>query len=294
MTATSMVGIVGLGQMGGAIATRLLSVGYEVYGYDLEPQRVATLQLKGLKSAGSAEEVAKRCKTVLLLLPTPAAVTDLSAEDSPFHRQLGPGHAVVDMGTTGFDATQVAARSVDATGARFLDCALGKTDAEAVRGELRLLVGAADDHNLSEDLQGVFQALGTSVFFCGGVGLGQAAKVISNMLANAITIADAEALALGKRCGLDRDVLISVLMATGASNGQLEGVLKRKVLAGDITPGFRISLALKDQRLALSLAQSVASESSLAETVEQRLSQAVEAAAGELDISAMAREVGGT
>lgn len=288
------IGIVGLGQMGGAIANRLLSVGYEVHGYDIERERVASLELQGLRPAESVEEIAERCAIILLLLPTPTAVVELLAKNSPFYQVLGADHAVVDMGTTGFDATIAAARSVDRTGACFLDCALGKTDAEALRGELRLLVGARNEQDLSQELRGVFRALGTSVFFCGGVGLGQAAKVISNMVANAITVADSEALALGKRCGLNRDVLISVLMATGAANGQLEGVLKRKVLAGDVAPGFRISLALKDQRLAVNLAHSLSTEVSLAEGVERRLGQAVAAGAGDLDISAMVREVGGT
>ena len=81
------IGVIGVGLLGSAIAARLTAAGYGVLGYDLLPERRL--------GAGSAQEVAGKCRTIMLCLPTSDVASEVIAA-----LQLAPATAIVDC-TTG-------------------------------------------------------------------------------------------------------------------------------------------------------------------------------------------------
>ena len=68
------VGIVGLGLLGSAVASRLVAGGHAVVGYDVVPERVRALEALGGRGAGGVAEVAAAAEGVCVLLPSLASV----------------------------------------------------------------------------------------------------------------------------------------------------------------------------------------------------------------------------
>ncbi len=93
------------------------------------------------------------------------------------------------------------------------------------------------------------------VIHCGPAGSALKTKIINNYLASVSVVANAEALALARAAGLDRDFLRTLWKRTVAGRGALETVYPGKAFAGDFTPGFSARLARKDLELAQQMGQ---------------------------------------
>ena len=97
---TKPVGFIGLGMMGGPMASRLADAGYALTVCDVRRESVAALTAKGARAAASPAEVASAAETVLLSLPTPAVVREVALGKDG----LAAGSkvkTVIDLSTTG-------------------------------------------------------------------------------------------------------------------------------------------------------------------------------------------------
>src|SRR5690606_973486 len=90
---------------------------------------------------------------------------------------------------------------------------------------------------------------------CGETGTGVTLKVVNNLLALTIFLADAEALSIAASAGLDQDITMEVLGQTGAANAALTGLVGKQLLPRQFDGAFRTALAHKDARIALELAE---------------------------------------
>src|SRR5580765_4268427 len=112
---SEMIGVIGLGLLGRAIAQRLLKLGYSLVGYDVDPERRALASSDGVAIAADSPEVVAQCDRVILSLPTSEVVESVVDEISS---QLRPGQFLIDTTTGEPDAIaalaeKLAARSVD-------------------------------------------------------------------------------------------------------------------------------------------------------------------------------------
>src|SRR5574337_1190334 len=64
------IGIIGVGLLGSAVASRLLKGGFEVKGYDTRSEQVKALQAQGLKAAENIAEAAAEADAVFTILPS--------------------------------------------------------------------------------------------------------------------------------------------------------------------------------------------------------------------------------
>jgi 3-hydroxyisobutyrate dehydrogenase-like beta-hydroxyacid dehydrogenase len=94
------LGFIGLGNIGGVMARRLVKAGHALVVHDLDTKAVASLTAMGAIAASSARDVADRCDAVLLSLPTPAAV-EAVALGADGLVQGSMAKIVVDLSTTG-------------------------------------------------------------------------------------------------------------------------------------------------------------------------------------------------
>ena len=118
----------------------------------------------------------------------------------------------------------------------------------ADRGESLFMLGI--DEKLLSVIEPVLYCMGTTVYHCGPAGSGTRTKLINNMMVLCYCQINSEALVLAKSLGLDLQKTFDVLVNTTASNGQLKEKWPKKVLAGDLSPGFDIALGYKDISLA--------------------------------------------
>ncbi|MBL8671971.1 MAG: NAD-binding protein, partial [Alphaproteobacteria bacterium] len=163
------------------------------------------------------------------------------------------GLLVVDMSTLDPAATDRMARALAERGIGFADAPVGRLVSHAERGESLFMVGAS--HNDFGRLKPLLEAMGTTIHHCGPPGAGMRTKLVNNFIAIAVCQIDAEAFALAQAFGLDLRTTLDVVNGTTATNGHLKTNWPAKVLAGDITPGFRVALAHKDLSLAIEAAR---------------------------------------
>ncbi len=247
MAESQKIGVAGLGNMGSALARRLLASGFSLSVFNRTPGREAPLVVRGAVSTASAAELAGKVDILLTCVPDGPDVEQLILGKGGVLAGARPGLLVVECSTIDPLVSRAVGEEVRAAGCRFADAAVGGLPKNIDAGQGVFMVGA-----LEPDLpivRPVLQAMG-QVVHCGPPSYGVAMKLVNNLLSQTIQAADAEALVLGAKFGLDLQVMLKVLTASAADNAVLRGRLPEQVMSGKYDAGFTARLALKDQRLA--------------------------------------------
>ena len=282
---TPRVGFIGLGKMGGPMASNLQRKGFPLLVCDLNTAAVRTLEETGARPAFDCVEIAAASDVVITMLPDSASVEQVLLGGSGVIARLQPGSLVMDMSTIDPLLTD---RLVAATAARqcaFVDAPVGRLASHAERGESLFMVGATDDGFAR--VKPLLEAMGTTIHHCGGPGAGIRTKLVNNYLAIVSCGFNAEALALSQRFGLSLEKTLEVIHGTTATNGQLKIAWANKVLKGDVEPGFTIDLAHKDLNLIVEAAAAAGVPVPIAETARRSFAAAREDGFGSRDFSAM-------
>jgi 3-hydroxyisobutyrate dehydrogenase len=238
------VGMIGLGNMGGRMARRLVDAGITVVGSDPVAGRA---EAAGAEPAAVAE-VAERSDVVLMSLPDSHVVEPVVRALLPV---LAPGSTVVDMSTAAPASTVTLHAEAAASGVRYLDAGISGGAAAAEKGALTIMVGG-DEAALGE-LDWVLEPIAAQVHHMGASGAGHTAKLLNNFL-NAVSLAaSAEVMVAGRRAGLDLRQLLEVI---NHSSGVNFATLNRfpRIVEGDYLEGGLTSrLMTKDVGLYLDL-----------------------------------------
>ena len=280
------IGFIGLGNMGRPMAANLHRKGFHVLAYDVNPNATALLEQTGAYVAPSNAAVAAESDVVFTMLPTTAIVEEVALGSGGVLANLRAGGVLVDMSTIDPLATDRIAAAAAAKGCGFADAPVGRLASHAERGECLFMVGAADD--TFARIKPMFDAMGTTVHHCGGVGTGMRTKLVNNYLAIVSCAFNAEALALSQRFGLSLEKTLDVIHGTTATNGQLKIAWPSKVLKGDTEPGFTIDLAHKDLTLIVDAANAARVPMPIGAAARESFSTARGQGQGAKDFSAIA------
>src|SRR6478736_4863598 len=279
------IGFIGLGNMGRPMASNLVRKGFPLVVHDVVAKPVEALAALGAKTASSVGDVTTASDTVITMLPDSAIVETVIAGAGGVLANARPGMAIVDMSTIDPLVTDRLASAAREKGVAFVDAPVGRLAAHAERGESLFMVGA-DDETFAR-VKPMFEAMGTTIHHCGGVGAGMRTKLVNNYLAIISCQLNAEAIALSQRFGLTLETTLDVLYGTTATNGQLKIAWPSKVLKGDVTPGFTIDLAHKDLTLIIEAANAVKVPVPIAAVAREAFTAARAGGAGARDFSAM-------
>ena len=261
-------GFIGLGNLGGQLAVRLLDAGFQVTVFDLDSTATETLVSAGANPAKSCVDLAQRVEHVITCLPSPPASSTVQ-DDILSH--MTAGATLIEMSTVGQDDVIRSAARAEAQGIGFLELPVTGGVHLAARGELTLLAGGSE--TLIALHEPAMKAMGKKVFHMGAVGAASLIKVITNMLAFVHLAAGGEAMMLAARGGLD---LATAWQAIAASSGnsfvhETEGQL---ILNGSYDIGFTLDLALKDLGFAEQFGAAFDVPLPVAQTVQQRFEAA--------------------
>ena len=238
-------GYIGLGNLGGHLAASLIRHGFDVTVNDIDKTLAARHLKAGAKWAASPRELAQQVDHVFTCLPSPAISEKVLAQ---LLDGLKSGATWIENSTNGRDEILRLAAMAEARGVRTLEAPVTGGVHLAARGEITVLAGG--DKDLFDVHQPALAAIGKKIFHMGPLGSAAVIKVITNMLAFIHLVADAEALMLAKRGGLD---LAQAWQAISASSGssfvhETEGQL---ILNGSYDIAFTMDLALKDLGFAM-------------------------------------------
>jgi 3-hydroxyisobutyrate dehydrogenase-like beta-hydroxyacid dehydrogenase len=247
--ATQRIGVVGLGNMGGRIARRLLAADHAVAGHDVDPERAPAV---GVSPAASPAELADAAEVVLLSLPDSTVVEPVVAELEP---HLRAGQVVVDLSTAAPASTMALHARLAQRGVEFVDAGISGGAKGAEQGTLAIMAGG--DEATVDALRPLFAAFSAHVYYMGASGSGHTAKLLNNFLNAVSHAATAEVMVAARKAGLDLRTFLDVLNhSSGASYATHERF--PRIVEGDyVEGGLTGELIMKDVVLYVDLVRSL-------------------------------------
>lgn len=276
------VGIVGLGLLGSAIASRFIKAGHAVVGFDILPARVAALTAMGGKAAPSAAAVAQSAEAVCTLLPSLAAAETVVLKRDGILAGARPDLTVIQMSTISPALTERLAREVTRKGLGFLDCPVSGTTSMIERGDGSFLVGG--ERALYERWRPVLESALPRVVHIGRVGQAMTLKLVANLLVALHSAAAAEALNLARKAGLDLDLALDVLNSSAAASVMLK-VRGPMVIRNEFPAQMKLDLFMKDIHLMQEAAAAVGAPLPFTDLAERLYAAAQAAGHGAEDLA---------
>ncbi len=248
------LGFIGLGVMGGPMARNLIKAGFAVSGFDTDRGRLGHFAAAGGKTAASAAEVGRAGEIVFLSLPTGDVVREVVAGGAGLATVMKSGTVVVDLSTTEANVAQDAAAACAGSGIVFLDAPVSGGEQGAIDATLSIMVGG--DPVAFARCKPILSVMGRSVVHMGSSGMGQAAKLINNLIVAAGFAAVCEGWALAVKAGLDPATLHEAIKGGWAGSRVMEETIPR-LLTRNFVPGGTVDIMTKDVGYALNMARTL-------------------------------------
>jgi len=192
-----------------------LAAGWRVIGFDVAPERRRALARAGAEIAADAGDVARKVRTIISSLPTPAA---LAASASAIAQAGVPRRVVIEMSTFTLEDKAKAEAVLRKAGHVMLDCPVSGTGAQAKVKDL--VVYASGGSAEIKKLRPLFAGFTRAVHDVGVFGNGSRMKYVANLLVAIHNVASAEAMVLGMKAGLPPQLIFD-LVKTGAGNSRV-------------------------------------------------------------------------
>ena len=243
------VTVIGMGNMGQAFATRALERGHQVTVWNRSPGRAAEVVAKGAVEA-PLESAFGEADVVLLVLSDDEAVLDVCGRDGGILALLGSSTVLANVSTVAPDTIRQLAAAGPAE--RVLDAPVMGAPENVAAGHGRFFVGGPLRTVRSCDP--LWTDLGVGYTHCGRVGMASVMKLVSNLLLITGVASLAEAIATARGHGVSDELLQEVFGESPVIS--LTSAIRLKSVIDPNHPGwFSPSLARKDLRLAVGLAQ---------------------------------------
>lgn len=289
------IGFIGLGNMGMPMAKNLIKAGHEVKAFDLSAAALDHGVEAGMAPAATVSEAASGVEVVVTMVPEGKHSRAVYLNDDGILAKADAGTLLIDCST------------IDVATARDINAAATKARFEMVDAPVSGGVGGAEAATLTfmvggtkgafQKAEKILKPMAGKIFHCGGAGNGEAVKICNNMLLAISMIGTSEAFALGRRLGLDDQVLFDV---TSTSSGRcwsldtycpVPGPVPGSPANRDYQPGFAADMMLKDLRLAKTAAEATEASTPLGALSEALYSELSEKGHGNLDFSGIFKMV---
>jgi 3-hydroxyisobutyrate dehydrogenase-like beta-hydroxyacid dehydrogenase len=237
---------VGVGRMGGPMASRLLDAGHTLVIFDTNAAVMQPLADRGATVASSPADVASKAEVVFLSLPTPPVLQAVAIDG------VLQGTAVktmIDLSTTGPSVAKVVAKAAADKGVAWVDSPVSGGIMGATKGTLAVMVSCPK--TVFEQVDPLLKVFGKTFHVGEKPGLAQIAKLANNLLAASAIVLTSEAVVMGVKAGLDAKVLIDIINAGSGRNSASQDKFPKAILPRTFDFGFATGLSYKDVRLCL-------------------------------------------
>jgi len=279
------IAIVGVGNMGGAMAGRLLEQGWAVRVCDIERAKVQALEAAGAAACGTPAQAAAGCSALIVCVVDAAQVQEVLFGPNGAAAAMQPPQAVLLCPTIAPADTADFAYRLAERGIAAIDSPMSGGPARARDGTMSLMIACSDDAYQRQ--RGLMEALSTKIFrISERPGDGAATKLVNNLLAGINLVGAAEAMVLAQRLGLD---LADTLEVIEQSSGQswIGSDRMRRAIEGDYEPRAHVTLLQKDTRLAVEAAAAAGLRGPLGAAARDVFAQAAAAGLAQSDDAAV-------
>ena len=251
------VGFIGLGNMGGPLAERLLGK-VDLTVYDRSADRLEQFCNKGANVAKSGADLAHAMDMVLTCLPSSTDVRTAifgAAGEPGLSSGLKAGAMIVDMTTGNPAATRVMAEELGPQGIELIDAPVSGGPRGAREGSIAIIVGGSAAQYVR--VSPILGIISRNVVHAGAVGAGHAVKAGNNLLNLICRLATFEVISLLVKEGVDPTTATTIVQKSSGRNYATEITLPDNILSGKMMQGFTTALMQKDSNVALEMAKSL-------------------------------------
>lgn len=247
------IGFIGLGNMGAALARRLLR-DHTLYVWDMNQAAVDALVADGAVAANGPGGVgASGADLVLTCLPTSVQVEQVIFGADGVAESLPEGALIADMTTGDPLATKEMAARLAKQGIEMIDAPVSGGVSGAEQGTIAIMIGAPEA--LFDKVRPAFESISPNIFRAGETGAGHAMKLINNMISSCIRLATFEGVVLAAKAGIE-PMRFAEILAKGSGRGYVADTsLPKFVIPGRKNQDFGLALMHKDLTLATKLGQ---------------------------------------
>ena len=245
----SDITFLGLGTMGFPMAKRLLSAGFSVKTTIHKNSKPALeLQSLGAILYSSLEEAVVDSKFILTILPSDSQLEETLLRPSVFNA-IKEEAVIIEMTTATPRCVKRIADLYKTKKVRVFDAPVSGGVQGAVEGNLTIMGGG--DADLLEEIRFLLEVFSKKIYHVGSVGDGKGVKAINQLLVASNAVVAAEALRLALNIGLNLEKVFDVISASSGNSAVFSSKFK-KMVTGDFSPSFKLSLLKKDLNIALS------------------------------------------
>ena len=248
------IGFIGLGIMGRPMAKNLIKAGHSLVVHSRSRGPVDDVVKSGARPASSPKEVASQCDVLITMLPNSPDVEQVALGKDGIVEGVKSGLIFIDMSTISPIVSKKLGAALGGKGVKMLDAPVSGGEKGAIDAALSIMVGG--DKATFDGVLPIFQAMGKTITLLGPLGMGGFTKLANQIIVAVNLTALAEALTLGKKAGLDRELLLTALGGGLAGSKCLEQK-KPNYIAGTYNPGFKIDLHFKDLGLIMESARAL-------------------------------------
>ena len=278
------IGFIGLGIMGKPMAKNLCRAGYSLIVNDHHEENIEELVQAGAKS-GSLQEIGEKSDVVITMLPNSPQVREVMLGDGGVASCMREGTCFIDMSSINpvdskYIGSELKKRKID-----MLDAPVSGGEPKAIDGTVAFMVGG--EETIFDRCKVILEAMGSSVTRCGELGAGNTTKLANQIIVACNIEALAEALTLAKKAGVDPSCVFEAIKG-GLAGSTVMDAKAPMMINGDVKPGFRVDLHIKDLNNALDCAHSVGAPVPMTAQVQEVLQYLYSHGDGKSDHSAIA------
>ena len=254
MAKKQIVGLIGLGDMGSGMAKNLINKGFQTYGFDLSPQRLAAFRELGGNCVADPLEMGSLVDVVFIMVMNGGQVEDVIFGNRGLIHSMQPSSGIVVTATIKASEIRSVAKQMEGSKIQLIDSPVSGGFPGAQGGTLTMMAAGSED-SLNQ-FAPVMGAISKTIHRVGSeAGMGQTVKACLQSLIGSAFSATFEAAALAAKAGVDGEVLHKVLSTSGAGcgvvNTALENIIDRKFEG----TGSHINTMYKDLTIVMDMAR---------------------------------------
>ena len=255
MTQKPNIGFIGIGVMGAPMSVHLAQAGYHLTLHDLNRRHAEHVAARfgDVMIAATPMAVAEQSDIVITMLPSGEYVRAVALGEQGLIHGFKRGALLLDTSSSEPWLTVATAKELAEQGIDMVDAPVSGARPGAEAAELVFMVGG--DSKAVARVMPLLQVMGKQFFHLGPVGAGHTMKSLNNTITAMTFLATTEALVLGKKAGLDPDVMTDVLNHSTAMSWISRTHIKQRITSRKFDDPFRLELMLKDIGIAMQLAR---------------------------------------
>jgi L-threonate 2-dehydrogenase len=258
---TFTVGVIGVGNMGAAMASNLLAHAWPVNVCDVIPSKAEALLALGAKVFATPAQTAQHSELLIVCVVDAGQTNEVLFGINGATKTMQKGQCVMLCPTIAPEVTEAIAQRLATLGIRTIDAPMSGGPVRARNGSMSLMLACEDA--VFETYKDLINTLSNQVFrISNKLGDGARTKLVNNLLASINLAGAAEVLALSERMGLN---LLTTLDVIEQSSGQswIGSDRMHRAIADDFEPRAHTTLLAKDTQLAISAAKKLGFKTSL-------------------------------